>query len=120
MKSVNKSVLIWYSRRDVCLGAGCGALPRVLPWCSHSQVLEESEQGMTAEIGMSMAGLRKSFVTRNAYEDHHKINMRLVKGPFSKLEGNWLFHPVGDGSQRACKVELQLVYGYDSVAAGTW
>lgn len=63
--------------------------------------------------------LRKSFVTRNAYEDHHKINMRLVKGPFSKLEGNWLFHPVGDGSQRACKVELQLVYGFDSVALAT-
>ncbi len=41
------------------------------------------------------------------------------KARFSKLEGNWLFHPVGDGSQRACKVELQLVYGFDSVALAT-
>ena len=37
-----------------------------------------------------------------------------VKGPFSRLEGRWIFHPVGDGSQRACKVELQLDYGFDS------
>ena len=120
MKSVNKSVLIWYSPQEMfALVQDVAHYPEFLPWCSHSQVLEESEQGMTAEIGMSMAGLRKSFVTRNAYEDHHKINMRLVKGPFSKLEGNWLFHPVGDGSQRACKVELQLVYGFDSVALAT-
>lgn len=42
--------------------------------------------------------------------------MRLVKGPFSRLEGHWIFHPVGDGSQRACKVELQLDYGFDSNA----
>ena len=42
--------------------------------------------------------------------------MRLVKGPFSRLEGQWRFHPVGDGSQRACKVELQLDYGFDNAA----
>ena len=44
--------------------------------------------------------------------------MQLVKGPFSKLEGQWNFHPVGDGSQRACKVELLLNYGFDSPTLG--
>ncbi len=74
---------------------------------------------MTAEVGMSMGALRKSFVTRNVHEGKTKISMRLVKGPFSRLEGHWIFHPVGDGSQRACKVELQLDYGFDSVAIAT-
>ena len=45
-----------------------------------------------------------------------QVSMRLVKGPFSRLEGNWIFHPVGDGTQRACKVELELAYGFDSTA----
>jgi ribosome-associated toxin RatA of RatAB toxin-antitoxin module len=39
--------------------------------------------------------------------------MHLVKGPFSRLEGDWHFlHTVGDGTQRACKVELLLNYGF--------
>jgi ribosome-associated toxin RatA of RatAB toxin-antitoxin module len=40
--------------------------------------------------------------------------MSLVKGPFSNLSGMWRFTPVGDGSQRACKVELDLQYGFSS------
>ena len=44
------------------------------------------------------------------------MQMHLVKGPFSQLEGDWHFHPVADGSQRACKVELLLNYGFDSAA----
>jgi ribosome-associated toxin RatA of RatAB toxin-antitoxin module len=40
--------------------------------------------------------------------------MQLVSGPFSKLDGQWNFHALGDGSQRACKVELLLNYGFDS------
>lgn len=117
MKHVNKSVLIWYSPEEMfALVADVANYPQFLPWCSHAQVLEHDAQGMTAEVGMSMGALRKSFVTRNVHDAQRKISMRLVKGPFSKLEGHWIFHPVGDGSQRACKVELQLDYGFDSVA----
>lgn len=117
MKSVNKTVLIWYSPEEMfALVRDVGHYPEFLPWCSHAKVLEEDTDGMLAEVGMSIAGIRKAFVTRNQHEGQHRISMRLVKGPFSRLEGNWLFHPVGDGTQRACKVELQLVYGFDSAA----
>jgi ribosome-associated toxin RatA of RatAB toxin-antitoxin module len=117
MKNVNKSVLIWYSPEEMfALVADVASYPEFLPWCSHTQVLEQDATSMTAEVGMSMGALRKSFVTRNVHEDKSKISMRLVKGPFSRLEGHWIFHPVGDGSQRACKVELQLDYGFDSMA----
>lgn len=117
MKSVNKTVLIWYSPEEMfALVRDVGHYPEFLPWCSHAKVLEEDAHGMLAEVGMSIAGIRKAFVTRNQHEGQHRISMRLVKGPFSRLEGNWLFHPVGDGTQRACKVELQLVYGFDSAA----
>ncbi|CAB5670047.1 type II toxin-antitoxin system RatA family toxin [Comamonas aquatica] len=117
MKNVNKSVLIWYSPEEMfALVADVARYPEFLPWCSHTQVLEQDAHSMTAEVGMSMGALRKSFVTRNVHEGQHKISMRLIKGPFSRLEGHWMFHPVGDGSQRACKVQLQLDYGFDSNA----
>lgn len=117
MKSVNKSVLIWYSPEEMfALVRDVARYPEFLPWCDHAQVLEDAGQSMTAEVGMAIGGLRKSFVTHNQHEGHSKIHMRLLKGPFSRLEGHWLFHPVGDGSERACKVELQLDYGFDNVA----
>jgi len=43
-----------------------------------------------------------------------EVQLKLVKGPFSKLEGQWQFLPVGDGQSRACKVVLDLHYGFDS------
>lgn len=121
MKNVHKSVLIWYSPAEMyALVTDVARYPEFLPWCSHTQVLEQDATGMTAEVGMSLGGLKKSFVTRNTHEDGpaggHTVAMRLVKGPFSRLEGRWIFHPVGDGSQRACKVELQLDYGFESAA----
>ena len=120
MKNVHKSVLIWYSPAEMfALVTDVARYAEFLPWCSHTQVLEQDEQGMTAEVGMSLGGLKKSFVTRNTHlreEGTYTVAMRLVKGPFSRLEGRWIFHPVGDGSQRACKVELQLDYGFDSPA----
>jgi ribosome-associated toxin RatA of RatAB toxin-antitoxin module len=79
-------------------------------------VLEQSASGMTAEIGLSMAGLKQSFTTRNTHEKDRKVTLKLVDGPFSKLDGFWQFSPVGDASQRACKVELTLRYDFDNAA----
>jgi ribosome-associated toxin RatA of RatAB toxin-antitoxin module len=47
------------------------------------------------------------------------VAIKLIKGPFSNLEGTWDFTPVGDAAQRACKTELRLKYGFDNpVLAG--
>jgi len=69
---------------------------------------------MTAEVGISFSGIRQTFVTQNNHTPNERVGMQLVKGPFSKLEGEWIFAPVGDGSQRACRVSLVLNYGFDS------
>lgn len=117
MKTVNKSVLIWYSPEEMyALVTDVDHYADFLPWCDHARILEQDEHGMTAEVGMALGGLKKSFVTRNTHEEGRRVTIRLVKGPFSHLEGDWYFHPVGDGSQRACKVELRLGYGFDSAA----
>ena len=36
-------------------------------------------------------------------------------GMANNKDGDWHFHTVGDGSQRAARVELLLNYGFDSV-----
>lgn len=119
MKTVNKSVLIWYSPAEMyALVSDVAQYPQFLPWCDHAHVLEENESGMTAEVGISFSGIRQTFTTRNSHVSAQRIGMQLIKGPFSKLDGEWVFTAVGDGSQRACKVSLVLNYGFENATLG--
>jgi len=119
MKTVHKSVLIWYSPQEMyALVTDVAQYPEFLPWCDHAQVLEQDALGMTAEVGISFSGIRQTFITRNSHKEPSQVGMQLVKGPFSKLDGAWNFHPLGDGSQRACKVELLLNYGFENATLG--
>lgn len=120
MKQVKKSVLIWYSPEEMfALVTDVARYPEFLPWCDQAKVLERTSTGVVAEVGISMAGVRKSFVTRNTHQEGRRVELELVKGPFSKLSGDWRFDPVGDGNQRAARVSLRLDYGFDSVALAT-
>ncbi len=115
MKSVHKSVLIWYSAAEMyTLVTDIARYPEFLPWCSHTRVLSATESGMTAEVGMAFNGVTQSFTTRNEHLPDREVRLHLVDGPFSRLEGDWLFTPVGDGTQRACRVDLKLDYGFSS------
>ncbi len=117
MKTVHKSVLIWYSAAEMfALVTDVASYPQFLPWCDQASVLDETEGGMTAKVGISIAGLSQSFTTRNAHEKDRKVSLKLVDGPFSKLDGHWEFYPLGKGSERACKVDFTLRYDFDNAA----
>jgi len=117
MKTVHRSVLIWYSADEMFrLVTDVAQYPKFLPWCDRAKVLEQDEHGMRAEIGISFGGIRQGFTTRNDHVAGRKVSMRLVDGPFSNLDGEWRFNPVGDAGQRACKVELDLNYGFKNAA----
>ena len=113
MKTVNKSVLIWYSPQEMyALVTAVERYPEFLPWCNQARVLQQHADGVTAEIGMAFAGLHHSFITRNLHVPDQRLTMQLVSGPFSHLDGQWDFLPVANGLQRACKVTLELHYGF--------
>lgn len=117
MKTVHKSVLIWYSAQEMfALVSDVESYPRFLPWCDQARVLERDEHDMKAQVGMAFSGIHQSFTTHNRHVPGRQIHMSLVDGPFSKLEGQWDFIPVGDADQRACKVELKLDYAFRSAA----
>ena len=119
MKTVHKSVLIWYSPQEMyVLVTEVDQYHTFLPWCEHAKILEQTDNGMLAEIGISFSGIRQTFTTRNIHNAPSQVDIELVNGPFSKLHGEWKFLPVGDGSQRACRVELTLTYGFDNATLG--
>ena len=114
MKTVKKSVLIWYSPAEMYrLVTDVDQYPQFLPWCDKARVVTLEENGMLAEIGMAFSGIHQTFTTQNSHVVDEQVIIKLVNGPFSKLEGEWNFISLGV-DQRACKVELTLTYGFDS------
>ena len=120
MKKLLKSVLIWYSPEEMFrLVTDVDQYKNFLPWCHHSKVLKMSEHEMDAEVGIGMAGIKQVFVTHNTHVQDREVHMKLVQGPFSKLDGTWTFETVGNSAERACKVTLELEYGFASSTLAT-
>ncbi len=112
MKTVHKSVLLWYSAEEMfALVTDVAHYPAFLPWCDQAIVQTEDNTGMTAKVGISFAGIKQAFTTRNRHVADREVAMELVDGPFSNLDGLWTFTPVGEG-QRACKVDFTLRYSF--------
>ena len=121
MKHVKKSVLLWYSAHEMyTLVTAVEDYPQFLPWCAHAEVLEQGEAGMKARLTLAYGGVRHAFTTRNEHVPDRSVLVGLVDGPFSLLDGNWQFMPLGgegtDAPERACKIELDLRYAFSSSA----
>ena len=101
MKQVTRSALLPYSAEqmfDVVNDVANYAM--FLPWCSASEVLSQSETEMVARLTISRGSLAQQFTTRNELERPGAINLHLVDGPFTTLEGRWRFYSLGeDGAQ---------------------
>jgi ribosome-associated toxin RatA of RatAB toxin-antitoxin module len=83
--------------------------PEFLPWCGAARVEQSDEHSMLAAILMQTAGLNHWFKTRNRMVPGESIDIALVEGPFSKLEGHWRFTGIdGEGS----KIELVLQFEF--------
>ncbi|MCI4428463.1 MAG: type II toxin-antitoxin system RatA family toxin [Burkholderiales bacterium] len=120
MKRVAKSVLLWYSPREMyTLVIGVSEYPQFLPWCERAELLERHADGVTARLHLAYAGVRHAFTTRSRNAPDVSVQLALVDGPFSQLDGNWHFIalpiPGGDSSQ-ACRVQFQLDYAFSNSA----
>lgn len=138
MKTVHKSVLIWYSAEEMfALVTDIASYPAFLPWCDRALIQSVEVDGVVAEVGISISGIRQSFVTRNVHSQlgrlgrgGRKVQLKLIKGPFSDLNGEWCFTPVEappaavdsivptepTPALRACRVDLRLNYSFTNVA----
>jgi ribosome-associated toxin RatA of RatAB toxin-antitoxin module len=123
MKHVKRSVLLWYSPREMFeLVTAVERYPEFLPWCERAEVLAKHPDGMTARVHLAKRGVRHAFTTRNSHVDAREVRVALIDGPFSELEGTWQFLPVAragasaDGQARACRIEFDLRYAFASAA----
>lgn len=121
MKQVKKSVLLWYTPQEMYeLVTAVERYPEFLPWCSQVDVLSREDDAVTAKLSLAYAGVRHAFTTRNRNEPGRSVQMALVDGPFSLLDGLWQFLPLNkpgsDEVAQACKIEFDLRYAFSSTA----
>jgi ribosome-associated toxin RatA of RatAB toxin-antitoxin module len=64
-----------------------------------------------ATLFINYRSVKSHFTTENEKESPVWMNIRLVDGPFRRLEGRWQFRPLADD---ACKIEFQLSYEFSS------
>lgn len=79
-----------------------------LPYFSGSEVHHRDEDEVQATLIVTAAGMNKSFTTRNRLQKNKMIEIRLVDGPFSHLEGFWRFDEVAEG----CEISFDLEFTF--------
>lgn len=112
MALVRKSVLVSYSaERMYGLVDAVERYPEFLPWCGGAEVEQRSETLTVASLHIDYHGIRQSFRTENRTERPHRIDIRLVSGPFRTLDGSWRFAPL---AAEACRIDFHLHYEFSS------
>lgn len=109
MTVVKKSRVIPYSAEQMYqLVNNVELYSEFLPYCSESLVHHRDEDEVQATLVIAAAGMTKSFTTRNLLQANKMIEIRLVSGPFSHLEGFWRF----DETEEGCRISFDLEFEF--------
>ncbi len=112
MAQVEKSVLVSYSAAQMYqLIDTPERYPEFLPWCGGVDLKSRDDATTIATLHIDYHGLKQNFTTRNCKIFPTHMQIELVDGPFSHLEGDWHFIPL---SETACKIEFRLNYAFSS------
>jgi len=116
MREVRRSALLPFKAVQIYgLVADVERYPEFLPWCTNAQILADEGEFVTVKLGLAHGIARGSFTTRNHLVPERSVEMRLVDGPFSLLEGRWEFTPIQQAGTRA---DLHVRFATQSVLGG--
>ncbi|CAB5502246.1 Putative oligoketide cyclase/dehydratase or lipid transport protein YfjG [Bathymodiolus thermophilus thioautotrophic gill symbiont] len=85
--------------------------PQFLNWCSSADILNQTEQEITASVSINKNTFKQTFTTLNTLTPNVRIDMQLKDGPFKQLNGAWIFTSLNDN---ACKINLELEFSFAS------
>jgi ribosome-associated toxin RatA of RatAB toxin-antitoxin module len=80
-----------------------------LPYCTDSKVHHRNDDEVQATLMIGAGGMSKSFTTRNLLQINKMIEIRLIDGPFSHLEGFWRFDEAEEGG---CCISFDLEFEF--------
>ena len=81
--------------------------PHFIPWCSAAEILERTEELVAARVSMRVAGLTLWLETRNPKRRPEWLQLKMVRGPLRRFEGEWRLTPL---NAWACRIDFTLTY----------
>ena len=110
MSNVSRNALVPYSAAQMyALVNDIESYPEFVPWCSKSTFKEISVIEKEAALFFSRGAIKTSFTTRNTLFPDKRIELQLIDGPFSQLQGVWQFVDIDEqGSRVQLDVDFEL------------
>jgi len=91
------------------------AYPDFVPGITYARVESRTRKDLVATLGVRRGPLQTEFTTRNELEPDRRIFMRLLRGPFKTLEGEWTLTPIGHGG---CRIDLTIRFSFANRLSG--
>ncbi len=112
MPEIETSVCVVYTPDEMyALVNDVESYPKYIPMCSDAKLLEDQSDRLKASITMAKGMIRLSFTTINTMVEGRSITMKLVDGPFKRMNGVWRFDPLDAGG---CEVDFKLHFEFSS------
>ena len=92
MTAIHRSSVVPFSAREMYeIVNDVQSYPAFMSWCADAEVIHREHNLIRASLCVVKGKIRYSFTTDNTTLPHRRIEMNLVKGPFKRLHGVWLF-----------------------------
>ena len=92
MARIDKKAVVKFSANQMfTLVNDIEAYPSFLPWCTDAFITNHSYNELVASVSISIGRIKKIFKTQNTMQQGSSISMKLIKGPFKILNGEWNF-----------------------------
>jgi ribosome-associated toxin RatA of RatAB toxin-antitoxin module len=108
MTTIHRSAIVPYSAHQMFeLVADIPSYPKFLPWCGGARIDSTQGDEVIAAIDIAYSGVHRTFSTRNLLQRDKMMEIQLLEGPFSYLQGFWQFKAL---DEQSCKISLDLEF----------
>ena len=108
MTTIHRSAIVPYSAHQMFeLVADIPSYPKFLPWCGGARILSTQGDEVIASVDIAYSGVHRTFSTRNLLQRDKMMEIQLLEGPFSYLQGFWQFKAL---DEQSCKISLDLEF----------
>jgi ribosome-associated toxin RatA of RatAB toxin-antitoxin module len=108
MTTIHRSAIVPYSAHQMFeLVSDIPSYPKFLPWCGGARINSTQGDEVIAAIDIAYSGVHRTFSTRNLLQRDKMMEIQLLEGPFSYLQGFWQFKAL---DEQSCKISLDLEF----------
>jgi coenzyme Q-binding protein COQ10 len=118
MKTVHKSVLIWFSAEEMfALVTDVASYPEFLPWCKKAKIIEIiSDENLRADLLVNFKSFfekyRSDVIHKKTAQNIYFVDVVAIEGPFKKLINQWKIRDLENGE---CEVEFFIDFEFNSI-----